>query len=87
MQTLFVPREFLDLLGCTTLTDIRLGKVVQKMMTVLFVDIRSFTSFAETLTPEENFQFINSYLALIGPCVRRHRGFIDKFMGVNSMVK
>jgi len=81
VQTLFVPREFLDLLGCTRLTDIKLGKVVRKEMTVLFSDIRGFTSLSETLTPEENFQFINSYLSVIGPSVRRQRGFIDKFMG------
>lgn len=31
--------------------------------------------------PEENFGFINSYLKIMGPIVRRHNGFIDKYIG------
>lgn len=64
VQTRFVPREFLDLLGCTTLTDIHLGNHVQKFMSVLFCDIRGFTALSETLTGAETFDFINQFLAI-----------------------
>ena len=50
-------------------------------MTILFSDIRSFTTLSEHMTPEENFAFLNSYLAMIGPIVRQNGGFIAKYIG------
>ena len=77
----FVPHEFLHLLEKKSITDVRLGDHVQREMSVIFADIRSFTSISENLTPKENFEFINSYLSRISPVIRRHRGFIDKYIG------
>jgi two-component system sensor histidine kinase ChiS len=37
------------------------------------------------MTPEENFRFINSYLSRMGPIIRKHRGFIDKYIGDGIM--
>jgi two-component system sensor histidine kinase ChiS len=50
-------------------------------MSVLFSDIRSFTSLSESMTPRENFNFLNSYLSRVGPEIRSHNGFIDKYIG------
>jgi len=50
-------------------------------MTILFVDIRAFTNLSEGMTPQENFKFINSYLARITPIIRENNGFIDKYIG------
>src|SRR5258708_32624236 len=50
-------------------------------MTILFSDIRNFTTLSEGMTPDENFAFINSYLASMGPVIRTHNGFIDKYIG------
>lgn len=50
-------------------------------MTIFFCDIRSFTELSETMTPVENFNFINSYLKRINPIIRKNGGFIDKFIG------
>jgi len=50
-------------------------------MSILFSDIRGFTSLSENMTPHENFQFINSYLKVMGPVIRKHHGFIDKYIG------
>ena len=47
----------------------------------MFSDIRSFTSISEQMTPEENFAFINSYLGRVSPVIRKHHGFIDKYIG------
>lgn len=77
----FVPKEFLTFLDKESIVDIKLGDQVQKRMTVLFADIRSFTSISETMTPQENFNFINSFLEELGPVVREHGGFIDKYIG------
>ncbi len=77
----FVPRESLQLLSIDSISTIKLGLSVKKEMTVLFSDIRSFTTISEKMSPEENFEFINSYLKEMGPIVRQYNGFIDKFIG------
>ncbi|MBV8722289.1 MAG: adenylate/guanylate cyclase domain-containing protein, partial [Candidatus Eremiobacteraeota bacterium] len=50
-------------------------------MTVLFTDIRDFTALSETLTPQQNFDFLNSYLRQVTPIVRARHGFVDKYIG------
>jgi class 3 adenylate cyclase/CHASE2 domain-containing sensor protein len=80
-STRFVPQEFLHFLGKDDITDAKLGDQIHKEMTVLFSDIRSFTTLSEKMTPEENFDFINSYLSTMGPVIRENNGFIDKYIG------
>lgn len=77
----FVPFEFLKMLDKESILDVNLGDQVQREMAVLFSDIRGFTSLSEKMTPKENFDFINSYLDKVGPVIRDHRGFIDKYIG------
>jgi class 3 adenylate cyclase len=81
----FVPRQFLELLGKKNITDISLGDQVQKEMSVLFTDIRDFTSLSESMTLKENFDFVNSYLGLMEPIIFNNNGFIDKYMGDSIM--
>ncbi|WP_424102536.1 response regulator [Moorena producens] len=81
----FVPHDFLRFLGYDSIVDVKLGDHVQKEMTVLFADIRSFTSLSEQLSPQENFNFINSYLSRVSPAIRAHNGFIDKYIGDGVM--
>jgi two-component system sensor histidine kinase ChiS len=77
----FVPREFLEFLKRESIVDVHLGDSVQQEMTVLFSDIRSFTTLSENMTPRENFDFLNEYLRRVGPVIRNHNGFIDKYIG------
>ena len=77
----FVPKESIGLLSKKSLSDLRLGDHVKKRMTVLFSDIRSFTTLSEKMTPEDNFKFINSFLGEMGPVIRKNNGFIDKYIG------
>lgn len=81
----FVPTEFLRLLEKENIVDIQLGDQIQKEMSVLFVDIRSFTTLSEKMTPAENFDFLNEYLGRIGPLIRQSGGFIDKYLGDGLM--
>ncbi len=77
----FVPKQFLQYLDKESITSIQLGDNTQRTMTILFCDIRSFTDLSETMTPNDNFQFINEYLSRVGPLIRSHGGFIDKYIG------
>jgi hemerythrin len=77
----FVPNEFLRLLNKKRILDIQLGNQKEMEMTVLFSDIRSFTSLSEQMSPQENFDFLNTYLGEMGPIIEKHQGFIDKYIG------
>jgi signal transduction histidine kinase/class 3 adenylate cyclase len=85
MYSHFVPIEFLQYLGHDNIVDLKLGDQIQREMTVLFVDIRSFTNLSENMTPQENFKFINSYLSRISPIILRNNGFVDKYIGDSIM--
>ncbi|NEZ64902.1 adenylate/guanylate cyclase domain-containing protein [Leptolyngbyaceae cyanobacterium CCMR0082] len=81
----FVPQEFLHFLQKESVIDLHLGDHVSKEMAILFSDIRDFTTMAETMTPQENFNFINSYLGDISPEIANHHGLIMKYMGDGIM--
>ena len=77
----FVPQAFLAIVGKPSIVEVELGDNKRKNMTILFSDIRSFTTLSEAMTPDENFAFINAYLERMGPVIRDHNGFIDKYIG------
>jgi adenylate cyclase len=53
----------------------------KREMTVLFSDIRGFTSFSETLDPERLVHFLNRYLTRMSDIIFEHEGTVDKYMG------
>lgn len=77
----FVPHDLLRLLDKKSILDVNLGDQTQREMSVLFSDIRNFTSISETMNAKDNFDFINSYLRQVGPRIRSHSGIIDKYIG------
>jgi len=50
-------------------------------MTVLFADIRDFTSIAETRTPQDLKDLINTYFTRMTVCIQDKRGTVDKYIG------
>jgi two-component system sensor histidine kinase ChiS len=77
----FIPKEFLQLLKKETVMDLKLGDHHKQDMTIFFSDIRRFTDLFESLSPEEGFKFINSYLTRIVPVIEEYGGFVDKYIG------
>ena len=77
----FVPRAFLAKIGRPNIRSVALGDNKRQDMTILFADIRNFTALSERMSPDENFAFINAYLAEMGPVIAQHGGFIDKYIG------
>lgn len=53
----------------------------RKRVTILFTDIRGFTSMSESMQPEEVVSIINVYLSLQTEIVLRNEGMLDKFVG------
>ncbi|HEY9296982.1 MAG TPA: adenylate/guanylate cyclase domain-containing protein, partial [Phormidium sp.] len=54
--------------------------------TVLFCDIRKFTSICESQSANETFQWLNVFFTQMNDCVTAHYGFIDKYLGDALMV-
>ncbi len=52
-----------------------------KVVTVLFTDIKSFTSFSEKHPPQEVVSRLNEYLGAMVQIIEQHDGTIDKFIG------
>ncbi len=53
----------------------------RRELTVLFSDIRGFTTISEKLDPEDLTELLNEYLTPMTDIVFRHRGTLDKYMG------
>jgi class 3 adenylate cyclase len=77
----FVPRQFLDRLATKGLGNIALGEADFGVVTILFADIRSFTTLSETLSPQEILNFLNTYFERMNAPIHANGGFIDKFIG------
>lgn len=52
-----------------------------RVVSVLFADIRGFTEFASYLRPTQVVEFLNDYWKEISDCIREHKGSVNKYMG------
>ena len=53
----------------------------KKIATILFADIRGYTTFSEDKTPEYIIEVLNEYFSQAVEIIVKHRGYIDKFIG------
>jgi class 3 adenylate cyclase len=53
----------------------------RRIMTVLFCDVRGFTSTSEGMTPQGLVKVMNRYFSTMSAPIRRHQGVIDKYIG------
>ncbi|MCW8854703.1 MAG: adenylate/guanylate cyclase domain-containing protein [Gammaproteobacteria bacterium] len=75
----YVPPELVDEMS-RNLTKINLDGEIREM-SVLFTDVRNFTTISENMEPRELTQFINSFLTPLTRVLHHNRGTIDKYMG------
>jgi PAS domain S-box-containing protein len=74
----YLPLALVQSMGDVDMTDV--GSQ-ERIITALFADVRGFTTFSETLEPEELMQVINKYLSLASDAVNLFEGIVDKYMG------
>ncbi|MHA1108174.1 MAG: adenylate/guanylate cyclase domain-containing protein [Alphaproteobacteria bacterium] len=57
----------------------------ERIVTVLFTDIRSFTGLAENMSAAETAAFLNQHFSLLASCIEAERGTVDKYIGDSVM--
>ena len=82
--TRFVPRDVVDDVIERTDADLRLGGV-RRDGTVMFTDLRGFTTFAEPLEPERVVGVVNHYLSEMTDAILGHGGTLVSYMGDGIM--
>jgi len=78
---LFVPDQVLARIAKNGIDSIRLGSVEDGYASILFSDIRSFATVAETLTPSETLGYLNAVMQRMAPIVQAHNGFVNQYVG------
>jgi len=82
---LFVPDAILDRIAKQGLESIKLGGAEEGIATILFTDIRSFTTIAEKLSPNDTLAFLNEFMQRMEPVIHQNGGFINQFVGDEIM--
>src|SRR6266403_1657313 len=76
------PRVVEGLIDRPTLTA---AEGQRRVMTVLFCDLKGFTSLSEGMTPQGLVKVMNRYLSIMSEPIRANRGIIDKYIGDGIM--
>ena len=58
----------------------------RREVTVVFLDLRGFTAFAETAEPEEVMSVLREYHAAMGELILAHEGTLERFTGDGMMI-
>jgi adenylate cyclase len=80
----FVPESVVDEVLASTKGELRLGGET-RTVTVLFSDIRGFTTYAETRPPDEVIDVLNRYLGAMSDAVLENGGTLVSYMGDGIM--
>jgi class 3 adenylate cyclase len=81
----FVPDPILAKIATKGLRSIKLGGAEENIATVLFADIRGFTTIAEDLTPNDTLNLLNIFMTSMQPEIVKKGGFINQFVGDEIM--
>ncbi|MCX7570286.1 hypothetical protein OS242_09955 [Tumebacillus sp. DT12] len=79
----FVPKQYLDYLGKEEITEIDLGDQVRKTMSILTMRIRNFSELSKSMkdAPNDNFDFINAFIARVSNVLHENGGLINTYQG------
>lgn len=78
---LFVPKQYLQRIAPQGVDSIKLGNSTEEELTILFCDIRGFTTISESQSAQETFAWLNAFFSQMNQAFVTHHGFIDKYLG------
>lgn len=74
-------KQALKFLGKEGIKELEMGNQVKKTATILFCNLKRSHEVSKTISLEENFFYINSYMKAVSPIIKKFDGFVDKYMG------
>nr|MBN1228357.1 GAF domain-containing protein [Anaerolineae bacterium] len=74
----YLPVEVVD--GIRSADELKLGGT-RRVISIVFGDIRGFSTFSEHLDPEKLVEIINTYMTIASDAIHQQQGVIDKFLG------
>ncbi|MDE2748502.1 MAG: GAF domain-containing protein [Chloroflexota bacterium] len=74
----FVPEALLENIG--SISELDTGPA-EGTISAMFVDVRGFTAFSETLQPEDLMRVVNRYLGAASDAINEHDGIVDQYLG------
>lgn len=77
----FVPEKMLELFDKSNIIAVKPRDCKALDLTVMFSDIRSYTSISEGLSCRGVFDFLNTYFEMTNPIIDANGGIIDKYIG------
>jgi len=77
----YIPDETIRELERVDFAAVQPGDWIEKDFTILFVDIRNYTTISEKVQPDILLKGLNLYLSLMEPIIRKNHGYIDKYIG------
>jgi class 3 adenylate cyclase len=80
-QRRFVPTQFLERLHHQDIARVGAGEHVAKTMSMMFVDLRNFTTLVERLEPRTVIGLLNRYFVVMESQISQCEGFINEFVG------
>ena len=80
MMSKYVSKSTIEMISKKSSVKLELGGE-RKTVTMLFSDIRGFTSFSENKAPEDVINMLNKYLSIQAEIIEKNNGEVDKFVG------
>ncbi|MEC4989090.1 MAG: adenylate/guanylate cyclase domain-containing protein [Oscillatoria sp. PMC 1068.18] len=77
----FVPEKYLARIAPSGVNSIQVGNGTEAEVTILFCDIREFTTIAESQSATTTYQWLNEFFTQMNEAIASENGFIDKFLG------
>ena len=77
----YIAKEYLKYFGGKKIDEIEVGENVQVRLCTLFCDMRNSFFSSETLSLDDNFNLIKDFVSLVSTNVKKHNGFVDRFVG------
>lgn len=82
--TRFLPAEIAGQMSDAGLARLRAGH--RRDLVILFVDLRGFTAFSDSHSPEDAAALLTRFRALVLDAAGRHGGVVDKFIGDGALI-
>lgn len=77
----FVPGAFLESIGLKSPALAQLGDHASTKVSIMFADLRGFTTMSERMSSRQIFSFLNRFLAFVAPNIRNNGGFVVHYTG------